>query len=786
MQANAPGDTPHLPAPGAAGWWRAIFEQTAVGVAQVETATGRLLRVNSRFLDILGYNHQEIEKLDFQTLTHPEDLPSDADPLRRLVTGEIREFTLEKRCLHKQRHAVWISLTVSALWDPGETPNCHLALVEDITGRKQAEETAQEKDQDLDRFFNVALDLLCIADIHGRFLRLNPQWPKTLGYDLSELEGRQYLDFVHPGDLEHTRAAMRDLAQQRTVICFTNRYRCRDGSYRWIEWCSSPAGERVYAAARDITERKQAEEFRKQQERELRESERKYRELVENANSIIVRWNPQGNITFLNEFGQKFFGYRESEILGRNVVGTLVPETETTGRELRPLMELIRADPAAFEQNINENQLRDGRRVWIAWTNKAVLDAEGNPLEVLSIGTDITERKRAEEEQAKLRAQLFQAQKIESVGRLAGGVAHDFNNMLQAILGNVALALEGTLPGTALRESLEEIQKSALRSADLTRQLLAFARRQTIQPRVLDLNDTVASMLKMLRRLIGEDIDLVWMPGADLWPVKVDPSQIDQILANLCVNARDAIAGVGKVTIETINRTLDDTYARNHPESAPGDYVLLTVSDTGKGMDAETRAHLFEPFFTTKEVGKGTGLGLATVFGIVKQNLGLVSVESDPGHGTTFKIHLPRARAESVAAKPKTVPAGLSGAETLLLVEDEEQVLNLARRILARQGYTVLSASRPEMAVAVAARHAGPIHLLITDVVMPGMNGKELRERLRTSYPKLKCLFMSGYTADAIANEGVIEGGVHFLQKPFTLESLSGKVREILQSPAQP
>ena len=671
MPANAPSDTRRLPAPDAAGWWRVIFEQTAIGVAQIETATGRFLHVNARFADTLGYRREELERLDFPALTHPEDLPADGDPLRRLVAGEIREFTLQQRCRHKEGRVVWLKLTVSPLWAPGERPHCHLALAEDITERKRAEEAAQEKDR----------------------------------------------------EIQH------------------------------------------------------------QQERELRESERKYRELVENANSIILRWDPQGQITFLNEFGQKFFGFRESEILGRNVVGTLVPETETTGRKLRPLMELIRANPAAFEQNINENRLRDGRRVWIAWTNKAVFDAAGHPIEVLSIGTDITERRRAEEEKAQLQAQLFQAQKIESVGRLAGGVAHDFNNMLQAILGNAALALDECPPGSALRECLEEIQKSALRSADLTRQLLAFARRQTIQPKVLDLNDTVAGTLKMLRRLIGEDIDLVWMPGAGLWPVKVDPSQIDQILANLCVNARDAIAGVGQVTIETANRALDDAEARNHPECVPGDYVLLSVSDTGKGMDQETRAHLFEPFFTTKEIGKGTGLGLATVFGIVKQNQGLVSVESEPGRGTTFKIHLPRAQAVSLTAKPEAVPPGRRGPETVLLVEDEEQVLNLGRRILTRQGYTVLAASGPEAAMAAAAGHAGPIHLLITDVVMPGMNGKQLRERLRASHPELNCLFMSGYTANVIAHDGVIEGGVHFLQKPFSLESLSGKVREILVSP---
>jgi CheY-like chemotaxis protein len=369
---------------------------------------------------------------------------------------------------------------------------------------------------------------------------------------------------------------------------------------------------------------------------------------------------------------------------------------------------------------------------------------------------------------------------MESVGRLAGGVAHDFNNMLQSILGNASLALQDLSPDSQLRECLEEIQKSAQRSADLTRQLLAFARKQTIQPKVLDLNDTVAGMLKMLRRLIGENIELTWMPGPGIWPVKVDPSQIDQILANICVNARDAIAGAGKVTIETVNVALDDTYVTIHPECAPGDYVMMAVSDNGQGMNAEIRAHLFEPFFTTKEMGKGTGLGLATVFGIVKQNRGLINVYSEPGHGATFKIYLPRASAEAEVAAPPAYRQFMRGTETVLLVEDERQILSLGQRILTQQGYTVLAAATPEAALALVSQHPAPIHLLVTDVVMPGMNGKELREQLRPSHPNLKCLFMSGYTADVIAHHGVLDVGVHFLQKPFTIESLVTRVREVL------
>ena len=428
----------------------------------------------------------------------------------------------------------------------------------------------------------------------------------------------------------------------------------------------------------------------------------------------------------------------------------------------------------------------DGQNRWVSANAAPIRKPDGTITAGIVIFQEITERKRAEQEKERLQTQLIQAQKMESVGRLAGGVAHDFNNMLQCILGNTALALEDVPSESPLRASLEEIEKAARRSAGLTRQLLAFARKQTIAPKVLDLNDSLAGMLKMLRALIGEDIELAWRPGAGLWPVNVDPSQIDQILANLCVNARDAIEGVGAVTIETANAAFDEADAASHLERAPGDYVMLAVSDTGQGMDAATRAHLFEPFFTTKPLGKGTGLGLAMVFGIVKQNHGFVSVQSEPGQGAVFKVYLPRAKSGVVPVEQKPAPVSLRGTETVLLVEDEDQVLILARRILERLGYTVLVAGTPEAALVVAARHNGPVDLLITDVVMPGMTGKQLRDQLRQSQPDLICLFMSGYTADVIAHHGVLDEGVEFLQKPFSVQSLAENVRRLLEPRREP
>ncbi|BCG45308.1 Sensory box histidine kinase/response regulator [Citrifermentans bremense] len=391
---------------------------------------------------------------------------------------------------------------------------------------------------------------------------------------------------------------------------------------------------------------------------------------------------------------------------------------------------------------------------------------------LLSIAMDITQYRKVEE-------QFHQAQKMESVGRLAGGVAHDFNNMLSVILGHAELCLMDK--DNPQRMHLEAILDAGKRSADMTRQLLAFARRQTVEPKVLDLNETVSGMLRMLERLIGEGIELVWAPGPKLEQVKIDPAQVDQMLANLCVNARDAISGIGRLTILTANVTLSERECRGNSDLSPGSYVMLTVSDTGQGIPPEAQEHIFEPFFTTKEIGKGTGLGLATVYGIVKQNQGGIKVESKPGSGTTFSIFLPcisrGAQIEGVDAEPEPI---LGGKETILLVEDEPSVTEMSRNILESLGYRIMVAAGPEDALRQVTSGTEMIDLLLTDVVMPGMNGRDLARELRSVHPGLKCLFMSGYTADIIADHGVLHDSVNFLQKPFDVRSLAAKVRSAL------
>ncbi|RLB17312.1 MAG: hypothetical protein DRG82_06910, partial [Deltaproteobacteria bacterium] len=424
---------------------------------------------------------------------------------------------------------------------------------------------------------------------------------------------------------------------------------------------------------------------------------------------------------------------------------------------------------------------KDGQIVYVE-SKSSVIYRDQKPVAVLGIARDITRRKQAEKEKEKLQAQLNQAQKMEAIGVLAGGVAHDFNNLLTTIIGNADLALMDLQEETPVYHCIEEMRKAGKRAAALTRQLLAFSRKQTIQPEIVNLNEIIMESEKMLRRLIGEDIDFVTVYEEEPWHVCMDPGQVDQILMNLAVNARDAMPKGGKLTIETANVDLDERYFREHGvKSEPGQYIMVAVTDTGVGMDRETQARIFEPFFTTKGLGRGTGLGLSTTFGIVKQNNGLIWVYSEEGKGTTFKIYLPRSEKQSETSGQEKRPLPqIRGTETILLVEDEEALRDLAKRMLGEYGYTVVFAGDGEEALKRADDHKDAIHLLLTDVVMPAMDGKELAEKLQSKRPEMKVLFMSGYTDNAVAHHGILDAGLNFIQKPFTAASLAQKVREVL------
>jgi len=522
----------------------------------------------------------------------------------------------------------------------------------------------------------------------------------------------------------------------------------------------------------EITERKKAE-------KSLCLSEVRHRTLVDAIPDLVWLKDLNGVYLSCNPTFERFFGAKEEDIVGKTDYDFKEKDQADCFRE---------HDRKALEADgpsVNEEWLTfadDGHSGLFETIKTPMRDAEGHLLGVLGISRDITERKKAADEKAKIEAQLFQAQKMEAVGLLAGGVAHDFNNMLSVILGYTEMAMSKVDPALPVHANLEQIYKAAMRSTDITRQLLAFARKQTIIPVVLDLNHNVENTLKMLRRLMGEDIELAWRPEKGLWPVKMDPVQVDQILANLCVNARDAIADVGSVTIETGNAVFDETYCAQHAGFAAGEYVLLAVSDDGCGMNQEILDHIFEPFFTSKGVGQGTGLGLSTVFGIVDQNNGFINVYSEPGQGTTFRIYLPRYAGQVVDAERESageIPVG-SG-ETVLVVEDQSDLLTMAEIMLERLGYRVLTAGTTGEALGLTEEHASEIQLLITDVVMPGMNGKDLAERLQSLQPSMKVPFMSGYTANVIVKRGVLDEDVNFIQKPFSMNVLAVKVRDALR-----
>ena len=533
----------------------------------------------------------------------------------------------------------------------------------------------------------------------------------------------------------------------------------------------------------DLNHKKKLLENQAEQESQfkkaLEKSEEKYRSIFENSVEGLFQSTPEGRFISVNPAFAKMLGYASPEDLMANISD--IASQYYVNHEDRHRYKQLLQKTGIVKFYEFKARCRDGSHLWVSDSTRAIYDPDGNIVRYEGQVTDITQLKQAEKEKSELEAQYRQAQKMESVGRLAGGVAHDYNNALTAIMGYTELAIMDSDPAGPLHADLNQVLKAGRRAQDITRQLLAFARKQTISPRVLNLNNNVESILKMLRRLIGEDIDLVWLPETGLWSVKMDPSQIDQILANLCVNARDAIVGVGKITIETDTIVFDSAYCADHSGFIPGEFVQLSVSDNGCGMDKEILNNIFEPFFTTKDSDKGTGLGLSMVYGIVKQNNGFINVYSEPGKGTTIKIYLPRDEGKVVEIQEEStakIPQGQG--ETILLVEDDLPILELTEKILNSLDYTVLAADTPKGAMKLAREHTGKIHLLVTDVIMPEMNGLELSEHLQSLFPDLKYIFMSGYTANAIAHHGVLDEGVNFVQKPFSKNDLAKIIRKVL------
>lgn len=699
---------------------------------------------------------------DYESLAHKKGLPEGhAKVVRELVVPIMRGDKVvailgvgNKKDNYTDKDVETVSYLADVTWQ--------------LIDKKRTDEALMESESLFRNIFehHAAVKLILDPD-SGDIIDANKAAEAYYGWSIDRLKQMNIKDInTLPPDL-----IKNEIEKARTLkrVEFEFRHRRADGSIRDVAVFSSKltikGKDLLHSIIHDITDRKQME-------KDLKESEAKYRNLFENAPIGIFTTHSNGKALSINRTMATILGFNSPEEAMEHYTslqGKLYVDPGQRDLFVKQLKE--KGHVENFEYQARK---ADGKIAWLRMNARLANYEEDNSFIIEGFTTDITD-------QIKLEEQFRQAMKMESVGRLAGGVAHDYNNMISVIIGNTELAMDRVNPSDPLYENLQEIYNAARRSADVTRQLLAFARKQTIAPKVIDLNNVVEGSLKMLKRLIGEDIDLSYLPGNVKWPVNMDPSQIDQILANLTVNARDAIAGVGKITIETGMTTFDQSYCDDHNGFIVGDYVQLTVSDDGLGMDKLTLENLFEPFFTTKDIGKGTGLGLATVYGIVKQNNGFINVYSEPDQGTMFNIYFPRhmsAPIESCKFHSDFIPTGHG--ETILLVEDEPSILNMGSKILEKLGYSVFKANTTIDAIQIAENHASEINLLITDVVMPEMNGKDLAELLIRINPKIKLLFMSGYTANVIAGHGVLEEGVCFIQKPFSRKDFAIKVREAL------
>ena len=753
--------------------YRNLLENFIDGV--ILTVEGKIAFVNPVMCELTGYSSEELRGRPPTELLAPEERDRARERMSALLAGS-GEHPVVYHLLRKQGGLVPVEVG-SRLIHYGGKPAL-LSVVHDITGRDRAEQalrkSVQEAESAVSRFrglLEAAPEGIVIVNREGRIVLVNAQAERIFGYQKAELMG-QSIDILVPENVRqlHTRhradyylhPSRRSMGEKLDLVAIR-----KDGSEFPTEISLSPLdtedGTLVTTIVRDITDRKQAEQ-------ELRTSEERYRQLFENANDLVYTHDMERNLTSFNKAGERITDYTREEALRMNIRELIAPQDLDTAREM--MSRIADKTPSVpFELSILS---KENRRIILEISPHWIYQ-KGNPIGIQGIGRDVTERTQLEE-------QLRQAQKMEAIGQLAGGVAHDFNNLLTLIEGYCELSMSHVESGTPLRKYIEAIHQAGERATSLTRQLLSFSRRQILQPRVLDLNSLVTDIEKMLYRMIGEDIELVTTLDFNLGRVKVDPGQIDQVIMNLAVNARDAMPAGGKLILETRNVELEEPCTRPPNTVPPGSYVLLTVQDTGHGMDSETQAHMFEPFFTTKEQGKGTGLGLATVYGIVRQSGGFILVSSVPDQGTTLEIFLPKVTASvETEARPKKDNGNrIKGNQTTMVVEDEYSIRKLAREFLEVQGFKALEASCGDEALEISGKHGGALHLVMTDVVMPGMSGPELITRLSPSHPEMRVLYISGYADSRVVDGGLLNPGAEFLQKPFSFATLGEKLSDLL------
>jgi PAS domain S-box-containing protein len=761
---------------------QALMDASPIGISWSDLE-GNIKYNNRKFRELFGYTIEDIPTIsEWRRMAYPDPAYRETVPLLlpMLTKAQIEQkevTSMEVMITCKDGSSRYVE-QMGAL-----AANRILITFRDITERKQAEEALLKSQKMLEKTFASLREAVFIIDFNSvKIIDCNPAASEMFGYSLEEMTGRT-TTFLHVDEatLDEFRKHLYAAIKEKGFLFLSEfRMKRKDGTIFCTEHSVMPIedqqGNQVgwVSVVRDITEYKQAEEA-------LRKSEERFRQLFDYAPVGYQEFDTEGRITRVNRTELEMLGYTEEEMLGRHVWNLIAEE-----RPIEPLIEALKERLSgtlpprhSFERNIR----RKNGTIFPALIQERLLrEDEGRIMGIRSTIQDITELKQAEERTNTLQEQLRQSQKMEAIGRLAGGIAHDFNNLLTVIKGYSQLSLLEIKEGDPLKGNIEEIQKASQRAADLTRQLLAFSRRQILELRVFDLNTVLKDLDKMLRRIIGEDIELVYLLSDDLGKINTDPVQIEQVILNLAVNARDAMPSGGRLTIETANVVLDEACAHGHTDVKPGPYIMLSVSDSGCGMSQEVMEHLFEPFFTTKEKGMGTGLGLSTVYGIIKQSGGDIRVHSEEGRGTVFKIYLPKVE-ETLKewGKKESKEDFPSGNETILVVEDDFSVRGLAVRVLQRQGYTVLEASNGDEALRVGQEKAREkIHLLLTDVIMPGMSGSELAERLVLFHSSAKVLYISGYTDNSIVHHGILKPGIAFLQKPFSPEALARKVREVL------
>jgi len=757
--------------------FRNLINKTNDAIFVTDPQTGRFIFVNDQACAGLGYDRQELLKMNvldietnfpdnFSWQTHVEEL--------RQKGSHILEG------IHKRKNGATFLNEANVSYVVLNTREYMVAIVRDITERKQAEEALLISEERLRQSVSVSNLGVFDHDHLAETIYWSPREREIFGWGPDEtITFRDFINCIYPEDLERIRAEVRRAHDPagNGVFAVEHRIIHRDGSIRWVTTRSQTffSGEgsarrpvRTIGAASDITELKQMEKL-------LREEKDFSTIIINETPAIICGIAPDGATTFINPAGQTITGYSVEELIGKNWWTTFYPGDEYLQVE-RLFRDVKEGNARDYEMTLTT---RDGNKRTISWSFLNSFDKDGNIVQIIGFGNDITERKKSEAERERLEEQLRQSQKMEAIGTLAGGVAHDFNNILTAVTGYASLVQE-RLKDETTQGYIREILNAANRAAELTRGLLAFSRKQTISLQQKDLNEVVQNIQKMLARIIGEDIKLKTVLSDKRLPVSVDSVQIDQVLLNLATNARDAMPDGGHLIIETYDVDMDRSYVEAHLIESSGKYAVLTVSDTGIGMDLKTKENIFEPFFTTKGVGKGTGLGLAMVYGIIKQHGGTINVYSEVGKGTTFRIYLPIMKVAAKEEAETVQPIPLGKGEKILIAEDDAQVREILSMSLKKHGYEVIEAGNGEEAVQRFLENRDTTAILLLDVVMPGNNGREAYEKIKRIEPGIKTIFMSGYTDDIISKNGILEEGFDFVSKPINPDALMRKIRDVL------